>query len=66
MMRWLKQMCCVHWFDPSITREDEYHAGHIICNQQKLFRQLVEIRICSRCDLIDSRRIGDPECLGWE
>ncbi|MDI1262659.1 MAG: hypothetical protein PS018_05315, partial [bacterium] len=65
VMRRLKQLLCVHWFDvqPNQTRDE--HRGAIVCNEQREFRVTFSERTCAKCGLAEERQIGEPEFLGW-
>jgi hypothetical protein len=62
----IRQAMCLHWFDPPTTREFSEYVGAIICCQQKSYRVTAETRVCSKCGLTDSRKIGDPVFEGWD
>lgn len=62
----LRQVICLHWFDASVTNEFTEYVGHVVCNQQRMYRYTQETRTCSRCGLVDGRRVGKPVFEGWD
>ena len=66
MIRWLRQQFCLHWFDNLGISEHEYNEGIIVCGERRLFRQMIETRVCARCGLVDKRAVGEPVYLGWD
>lgn len=62
----IKRAMCLHWFDAPTIHESDGYVGAIVCCQQKHFTFKVETRVCSRCGLSDSRRLGEPVFEGWD
>ena len=65
-MKKIQQMFCLHWFDPSVTNEFTEYVGAIVNSQQKTYTYTQESRTCSKCGLIDYRRVGERIFQGWE
>jgi predicted Zn-ribbon and HTH transcriptional regulator len=64
-MRALRQLFCVHWFDDQPSYAYEYFAGAVVNCEQKKFEVMVQPRCCSKCGFTETRRLGEPRCLGW-
>lgn len=64
MRKWWKQLWCVHWFGDVQRISYDYHEGHIVCNQQREFDAVDEVRVCHFCELRQERRVS-TECVGW-
>jgi hypothetical protein len=60
----LKQLLCVHWFDPPVTLELSEFYGAIVNCEQKQDIVTREYRTCSKCGYEDSRIIK-REYEGW-
>lgn len=65
MIKRLRQLFCVHWFDPLPDYSYEYSAGQMVCGEQRLFSATREQRRCSKCGL-EETRVRNIECLGWQ
>lgn len=65
LMKSIKQLFCIHWFDEQPVRDYNYSVGLIICGEQKTCTVTVQPRICSKCGLKEERRIGEPIYNGW-
>ncbi len=61
----LKQVFCVHWFDPTTTIVVGESSGAIVCLEQKTWAVTLEGRTCSKCGLTERRETG-REYLGWQ
>lgn len=60
-----KQLFCLHWFNEVQTNEFSEYYGAIVCTQQKSRIYTQESRTCSKCGLVDTRRIGEAIFEGW-
>lgn len=65
-MKKLRQIFCVHWFDIGPDYEYEYSDGAIVCMEQRTYLVKVQPRVCSKCGLSETRRVGQPIPLGWQ
>lgn len=66
MSRSLKQLLCLHWWEPVKTTQETSSYGQIVCGQQRTWTRTKETRQCKRCKLDDSRYVGAPIFEGWE
>lgn len=65
-MRPFRQLLCLHWFDVLPSEQYVSYVGPIVCTEQREFLVMVEPRICSKCGLRETRRVGEPVFLGWQ
>lgn len=65
MLKRIKRMLCVHWFDATTAYEFAEGRGPIVATQQKSWTFTQESRTCSKCGLVDTRRVGEPVYEGW-
>lgn len=62
--RTIKQLFCVHWFDPIIESEDLEYRGAIVCHEQQGYAVTRQHRSCYKCGYSDSRFIKE-HYEGW-
>ncbi|MGJ4893795.1 hypothetical protein ACQR2B_06515 [Bradyrhizobium oligotrophicum] len=60
----LKRLFCRHWFDV-VERETQFSTGPMICFEVKTWVGTFQDRTCSKCGLVETRRVGEAKFIGW-